>query len=97
VLPAFLPSHIGPLSEIKPLRFGDVFDVPRLSNELGINIVEWHELKNASRGSESEKIGCWSAWATNPSDNEGPRHSQIEEVLKLGLCLLMHVFVSRIN
>ncbi|CAE6442897.1 unnamed protein product [Rhizoctonia solani] len=69
VVPAFLAEHFGKATDIAPTPFSDVFDLPYLSEKLGISLVEWHELKRTAYSSadgprpEIEKIGCWSTTA----------------------------------
>lgn len=43
IIPEFIPSHIG--GHVPPIPFGEVFDVPRLRNELGKPVLEWREVK----------------------------------------------------
>jgi hypothetical protein len=43
ILPPFAPIHVNRIAGFMP--FGDVFDVPRLSTALGIEILEWRDLK----------------------------------------------------
>ncbi|ELU44476.1 hypothetical protein AG1IA_01505 [Rhizoctonia solani AG-1 IA] len=84
----------GPLQKIEvgPLEFGDVFDVSRLANELGMHILEWREVKNSAldthlaKGSiqpEVEKIGCWSTWALSSFSNGQPRYSDVPGLYNL--------------
>ncbi|KAG9118290.1 hypothetical protein FRC07_007265 [Ceratobasidium sp. 392] len=81
VIPPFTPSHVGSMSEVGPVAFGDIFDVPRLASELGMHILEWDELKNPAPAaspnvsSEIEQLGCWSAWTLNKADGNRPRES----------------------
>ncbi|TDL27888.1 hypothetical protein BD410DRAFT_781803 [Rickenella mellea] len=65
VLPPFIPSHL-PLST-PPIRFGEIFDLPRLSKDSGVRVMDFSDVKDPQ--SESlDDIGCWSIWATaNPS------------------------------
>ncbi|KAG8715214.1 hypothetical protein FRC11_005287 [Ceratobasidium sp. 423] len=94
IIPPFTPSHVGSISEVGPLEFGDVFDVPRLANELGMHIIEWREVKHSlldvhkTEGrvqSEVEKVGCWSAWALSPVSNGVPRHSEVPGLYNLDI------------
>jgi hypothetical protein len=43
------------------LRFGEIFDLPRLSSTLGVPILEWDDVKNLTSDIYDE-IGCWSVW-----------------------------------
>ncbi|CAE6409702.1 unnamed protein product [Rhizoctonia solani] len=94
IIPPFTPSHVGSIGEVGPLEFGDVFDVPRLANELGMHILEWHEVKHPSLAvhmteggvrSEVENIGCWSTWASSPFSNGQPRHSEAPGLYNLDI------------
>ncbi|KAB5592604.1 O-FucT domain containing protein [Ceratobasidium theobromae] len=57
--------------DITPTKFSDVFDVPYLSDKLGVPLLEWHELKHTSDSSTggsplvTEQLGCWSTSAGN--------------------------------
>jgi hypothetical protein len=50
VIPFFPPSHIadGDYSYGPTINFGEVFDVPRLQREIGIPILEFHQVKVGS-------------------------------------------------
>ncbi|KAF8758465.1 GDP-fucose protein O-fucosyltransferase [Rhizoctonia solani] len=94
IIPPFTPSHVGSISEVGPLEFGDVFDVSRLANELGMHILEWREVKNSAldthlaKGSiqpEVEKIGCWSTWALSSFSNGQPRYSDVPGLYNLDI------------
>ncbi|CUA72485.1 hypothetical protein RSOLAG22IIIB_01155 [Rhizoctonia solani] len=94
IIPPFTPSHVGSISDVGPLEFGDVFDVPRLANELGMHILEWRDVKhsildvhNAEGGvqSEVEKVGCWSTWALSPTSKGMPRHSEAPPLYNLDI------------
>ncbi|KAJ7615971.1 hypothetical protein FB45DRAFT_935029 [Roridomyces roridus] len=57
IIPRFRPVHINN-ENASHLDFGDVFDVPLLSQTLGMPILEWREVKDAA--SETlEELGCW--------------------------------------
>ncbi|KEP54707.1 GDP-fucose protein O-fucosyltransferase [Rhizoctonia solani 123E] len=94
IIPPFTPSHVGSIGEAGPLEFGDVFDVPRLANELGMHILEWRDVKHslldvhkAEGGvqSEVEKVGCWSTWASSPFSDGMPRHSEVPALYNLDI------------
>lgn len=71
IIPAFLPDHFGSLANAVPTNFGDIFDTPYLANQLGVPIVEWHELKRPTYAPPGgpvpvpEELGCWSLTAGN--------------------------------
>ncbi|KAB5592605.1 hypothetical protein CTheo_3931 [Ceratobasidium theobromae] len=95
VVPPFTPSHVGSFSEVGPIQFGAIFDVPRLANGLRMHVVEWHELKHSvldatdptggGVASEVEKIGCWSPWSQNPFTRGQPRHSEVPTLYNLDI------------
>lgn len=63
ILPPFAPIHVNPIAGY--LHFGDVFDIPRLSTELGMEIIEWRDLKDLPERlihptEEIDELGCWS-------------------------------------
>ncbi|QRW12797.1 O-FucT domain protein [Ceratobasidium sp. AG-Ba] len=58
IIPPLLPDHFGNLDTVAPIAFSDIFDIPRLTNELNIPVIEWHEVKIPT-SSEIESIGCW--------------------------------------
>lgn len=59
ILPPFAPSHIGQDAGLFP--FGEVFDVPRLSKEMGLPVIEWRDVKDPA-STEVDQLGCWSIW-----------------------------------
>ncbi|KAF8610173.1 hypothetical protein BDV93DRAFT_517351 [Ceratobasidium sp. AG-I] len=89
VLPPFTPSHVGSIVEVGPLTFSDIFDIPRLSNEIGMHILEWHQMKTSavdtSGPSEVEKLGCWSAWSLNVPAGNKPRYSEAPRLYNLDI------------
>lgn len=61
VLPPFAPAaHMT--SKAGYFHFGDIFDVPRLSSDLKLDILEWRDLKNVPETNDGpmDKLGCWS-------------------------------------
>ncbi|KAB5592602.1 hypothetical protein CTheo_3928 [Ceratobasidium theobromae] len=78
IIPAFYPTHLGSPDQVASPKFGDIFDVPYLSNKLGIPIIEWHELKQPKDSSPgapapvTEKLGCWSVTAGNDAWGQPP-------------------------
>jgi hypothetical protein len=52
VLPPFAPIHVNALAGFIP--FGDVFDIPRLSEILGLEILEWRDIKHVAPSNEDE-------------------------------------------
>ncbi|KAG9076142.1 hypothetical protein FRC06_009681 [Ceratobasidium sp. 370] len=73
------------------MNFGDVFDVPRLANELGFPVLEWHEVKalayanNGQAASSPEPVGCWSVSAGNKVSGGRPLSTAVHGVLNLDI------------
>jgi hypothetical protein len=80
IMGQFVPSHVLGASNI---RFGDVFDIPRMRKSLGIPILEWHEVKDES-SEVYDEIGCWNVWQAVQYRESFPRQSSIPDVVKLG-------------
>jgi hypothetical protein len=80
IIGQFTPSHIGAAPSIK---FGEVFDVPRLRKSLGRPILEWHEVKDEF-SQEYDEIGCWNVWQAVQYREKMPRKSSITDIVKLG-------------
>jgi hypothetical protein len=80
IVPPFVPSHVA--SDAGPIAFGDVFDVLRLSQSLGLSILEWRDVKD-ERSEHVDELGCWSIWAR--IEPGAYRRSALPQVLKLGL------------
>ncbi|EJT99008.1 hypothetical protein DACRYDRAFT_56709 [Dacryopinax primogenitus] len=77
ILPPFAPSHLSLSAGFPPVC--EVFDIPRLSKELGIPILEWRDVKDEA--SEAwDVLGCWSTWSTW---HESERPSIVLSELKL--------------
>jgi hypothetical protein len=83
IIAKFLSSHID--SSAPPFAFGEVFDVPRLSQAIGIPLLEWHEVKD-SESQVLDDLGCWSVWESVEKYKQGPRPrgSPTIDRLKLG-------------
>jgi hypothetical protein len=88
VMPAFLAEHFSKVADIAPTPLSEIFDVPYLSEKLGIPVVEWHQLKRTAYSSadgpepEMEKLGCWSTSAGYK--NSPPTGSYSTGLYKLG-------------
>ncbi|KAJ7446410.1 hypothetical protein B0H11DRAFT_2084608 [Mycena galericulata] len=82
VLPNYTPTHIG--FHHRTLRFGEVFDIPRLQRALGPRkqILEWHEIKD-SNSSVIDDLGCWSVWQTVQTFEKQPRGGDVIASLNL--------------
>lgn len=75
ILPPFVPSsaHLGKSGNIT--NVSELFDLPRLREELQWPILEWADVKRARYGEMSdlppledvvkEPLGCWSYWMSN--------------------------------
>jgi hypothetical protein len=84
IIAKFLSSHIDPSEP--PFAFGDIIDVPRLSQAIGIPVLEWHEVKD-SESQALDDLGCWSVWESVEKYKEDPRPrgSPIIDRLKLDI------------
>ncbi|CAK5280278.1 unnamed protein product [Mycena citricolor] len=77
IVPDFLPSHIG--VHVPPIPFGDVFDLPRLRNQLGTAVLEWRDVKDVN-STFVDDLGCWNVWEAvqfrhaHPRDSWHPTH-----------------------
>ena len=81
-MPPFVPSHIG--GEAGLIAFGEVFNVTRLSQAIGMPVIEWRDLKKNDSGVKDE-IGCWDVWEASQQDEHRPRISWLTDVLNLGM------------
>ncbi|KAJ7110064.1 hypothetical protein C8R44DRAFT_842487 [Mycena epipterygia] len=82
IIADFIPSHIG--SHVPPIPFGEVFDVPRLRNELGKPVLEWREVKNPN-STFVDEIGCWNVWEAVQYREAYPRRSRTPNDLNLDI------------
>lgn len=69
------------------MHFGDVFDLPRLRQSLGMPLIEWRELKDIEAGRKLplEPLGCWSLWQPYDRMNQKPRPNFITGNMQLAL------------
>ncbi|KAJ7070890.1 hypothetical protein C8F01DRAFT_1244580 [Mycena amicta] len=82
IIPMFIPSHVG--GSVPPIPFGEVFDVPRLRNELGKPVLEWRDVKDQN-STELDDIGCWNVWESVQYREAFPRRSRIPDDLRLDI------------
>ncbi|KAG2128627.1 uncharacterized protein EDB93DRAFT_1256626 [Suillus bovinus] len=84
IIPKFLSNHIDPSAP--PFVFGEVFDVPRLSQAIGIHLLQWHEVKDPE-SQVLDDLGCWTVWETVQQNIESPepRLNPSLDVLKLDI------------
>ncbi|KAG0702475.1 hypothetical protein DFH29DRAFT_989773 [Suillus ampliporus] len=84
IIAKFLSSHID--KSAPPFAFGEVIDVPRLSQAIGIPLLEWHEVKD-SESQVLDDLGCWSVWESvqRNKQNPHPRGSTSLNRLKLDI------------
>lgn len=80
-MPMFTPSHIG--DHVVTIPFGDVFDVPRLSEALGKPVLEWRDVKDPN-STNIDELGCWNIWEAVQEREKFPRRSPVPGHLKLG-------------
>lgn len=86
IVATFVPMHIG--SDAPPIRFGDIFDVPRFTKEAGFPLLEWYEVKDA-KSEVWDDIGCWDIWEAVQYGEHHARHSVVPEHLRLGEYLVV--------
>ncbi|KIO33664.1 hypothetical protein M407DRAFT_65342 [Tulasnella calospora MUT 4182] len=84
ILGPLLPmkSHLG--AGGKTIDFGEIFDLPRLSQAIQTPILQWSDVKKAS-GAETDFIGCWSLWPTVNKNAHEPHGSALPSFLHLGI------------
>ncbi|KIY47379.1 hypothetical protein FISHEDRAFT_45371 [Fistulina hepatica ATCC 64428] len=82
IIPMFIPSHVG--SSVPPVPFGEVFDVPRLRNAIGVPVLEWRDVKD-SDSDYLDEIGCWNTWETVQYYEHYPRGSSVPGHLQLDI------------
>ncbi|KAF8142225.1 hypothetical protein K438DRAFT_1995281 [Mycena galopus ATCC 62051] len=86
IIPRFRPVHLEP--NTTHIDFSDVFDLPRLKNELNTPFLEWREVKEIE-SNITEDIGCWDvqhkSWDTDRLYLEPPTN------LNLGSSCLSHI------
>jgi hypothetical protein len=81
IIAKFTPSHVD--NSAPPFAFGDVIDIPRLSQAIGSPVIEWHEVKDP-KSDVLDDIGCWSVWESVQKLNPNPRGSPSLNWLRLG-------------
>lgn len=81
IIAKFIPSHVD--SSAPPFAFGEVFDIPRLSQAIGSPVIEWHEVKD-SESEVLDDLGCWSVWQSVQEDPH-PRGSPSLNWLRLDI------------
>ncbi|KAJ7215207.1 hypothetical protein B0H12DRAFT_1154771 [Mycena haematopus] len=76
IIPFFTPTHVKKASgvDVPFIDFGEVFDIPRLSKEIGKPIVEWWQVKDRSSTSV-DALGCWNIWEAVSTKNDKPHFS----------------------
>lgn len=85
VLPPFTSEpHLPP--EASWRKVGEVFDIPRWSQALNKDVIEWGDLKIPSQDVK-EEVGCWSVWATTNIQEGLPRGIHVSRYTSLGLYL----------
>ncbi|KAJ6472032.1 hypothetical protein C8R45DRAFT_874874 [Mycena sanguinolenta] len=87
IMPFFTPQHVkkaSGLTEVPPIDFGEVFDVPRLSKEIGKPVIEWWQVKD--RHSKSiDTLGCWNIWQAVAQHHDAPHVSSGPSLLGLDI------------
>ncbi|KZV74816.1 hypothetical protein PENSPDRAFT_625212 [Peniophora sp. CONT] len=70
IVNVFNPSHVGVAAGSIP--FDEVFDLDVLSENIGLPVLQWHEVKDPD-SEEIEEIGCWNIWEAVQNDEHYPR------------------------
>ncbi|VDB86576.1 unnamed protein product [Peniophora sp. CBMAI 1063] len=70
IVNVFNPSHVGPAAGSIP--FDKVFDIDTLSENIGLPVLQWHEVKDPE-SEEVEEIGCWDIWEAVQNEEHYPR------------------------
>ncbi|EKM84096.1 hypothetical protein AGABI1DRAFT_67300 [Agaricus bisporus var. burnettii JB137-S8] len=82
IIPMFVPSHIG--GDKPNVDFSEVFDVQQLARDVGIPVLEWHQVKN--RTSEVlDDLGCWNTWEAVQEHEHFARRSPVTSHLKFDI------------
>ncbi|KAG2107218.1 uncharacterized protein F5147DRAFT_653443 [Suillus discolor] len=88
IIPKFLSNHIDPSAPL--FVFGEVvLDVLRLSQAIGIHLIQWHEVKDPE-SQLVDDLGCWPVWETVQQHIEIPEPRQIPSLNLLKLALGFH-------
>ncbi|KXN88805.1 hypothetical protein AN958_06674 [Leucoagaricus sp. SymC.cos] len=82
IIPMFVPSHIG--GDKPAIDFGEVFDVQRFAQGVGIPVLEWHQVKNRS-SDVIDELGCWNTWEAVQDHEAFPRRSVVPNYLQLDI------------
>ncbi|KAG9040688.1 hypothetical protein FS837_000313, partial [Tulasnella sp. UAMH 9824] len=91
-----LELHLG--AGGNTIDFGEIFDLPRLSEAIQTPILQWSDVKKAlynspldydrddtESGAEMDFIGCWSVWPTVNKNEKEPHGSGLPWFLHLGI------------
>ncbi|KAJ7088883.1 hypothetical protein B0H15DRAFT_939266 [Mycena belliarum] len=86
IITFFTPAHIWKGDPIwgPTIDFGQVFDVPRLSEALGKPVLEWWEVKDPT-SKAVDPLGCWNVWQAVNKNNPGPHFNTAPRRLKLDI------------
>ncbi|KAH8835542.1 hypothetical protein DL96DRAFT_1666280 [Flagelloscypha sp. PMI_526] len=80
ILPHFTPGHVQGAS----MLVGKIFDLPGLSEALGMPILEWHEVKDP-KSTVIDTLGCWNIWQAVQENEAYPRPSVAPKDLRIDL------------
>ncbi|KAG8874341.1 hypothetical protein FRB97_005966 [Tulasnella sp. 331] len=86
IMPPFSPGNIGGLSEIGPIHFGDVWNIPLFREQTSVALLEWREVKkmgNASQPAMMDILGCWTLHATAHGRTDPPHGVDMFDYLAL--------------
>ncbi|KAG1864729.1 hypothetical protein DFJ58DRAFT_772603 [Suillus subalutaceus] len=80
IIAKFIPSHVD--NSAPPFAFGEVIDIPRLSQAIESPVIEWHEVKD-SESEVLDDLGCWNVWESVQKLEPRPRESPSLGLLRL--------------
>ncbi|KAK7031914.1 hypothetical protein R3P38DRAFT_2926062 [Favolaschia claudopus] len=86
IMPFFTPTHVTTAARktVPPIDFGVIFDIPRLSKELGMPVLEWWQVKDRS-SKTIDPLGCWSIWKAVSTRNKDAHPSSAPNTLHLDI------------
>ncbi|KAH6918153.1 hypothetical protein BKA70DRAFT_1089311 [Coprinopsis sp. MPI-PUGE-AT-0042] len=82
IIGPFVPSHLP--HDVGTIPFDEVFDLPRLQEEMKMHVVQWSEVKQ-NTSEEYDGLGCWNTWEVSTPNDHKPRYSPVPDLLKLDL------------
>lgn len=72
---AVLPPLNSDIGYDAPMIVSKIFDLPRLSREIGNQVIDWADVKD-SKSREMEVLGCWSVYMVQDMFEKKPRYTR---------------------